>query len=186
MPPFGEKFAKNRERGVVKVISLCHSWGWLRYWIIITALRPNSVWDCKACFPIKLIPEIQGEKCLLPWWKIPRGPTQTKFSDPYYQKGFLFLDCFSPVRSGPSLEEFHQHVVLAYRAYRFFFIIFFFISRYLWPPESNSECVHVWDLGEKMHFWYKKKKKKKYIKKKTHMFKHASKYFFRFVLIITF
>ena len=54
-----------------------------------------------------------------------------------------------------SLEEFHQHVVLAYAEN--IFVIF----RYIWPPESKSEwckCVHVkfCDLGEKMEFLVKK------------------------------
>ena len=47
-----------------------------------------------------------------------------------------------------SLEEFHQHVVLAYVEN------FFVISSYLWPPESKSEwckCVHV----ERSEIWVK-------------------------------
>ena len=48
-----------------------------------------------------------------------------------------------------SLEEFHQHVVLAYAEN--IFVIF----RYIWPPESKSEwCkyVHV----ERSEIWVKK------------------------------
>ena len=47
-----------------------------------------------------------------------------------------------------SLEEFYQHVVLAYAE------IFFVISSYLWPPESKSgwcKCVHV----ERSEIWVK-------------------------------
>ena len=48
-----------------------------------------------------------------------------------------------------SLEEFHQHVVLAY--VENIFVIF----RYIWPPESKLEwckCVHV----ERSEIWVKK------------------------------
>ena len=48
-----------------------------------------------------------------------------------------------------SLEEFHQHMVLAYAEN------FFVISSYLWPTESKSEwckCVHV----ERSEIWVKK------------------------------
>ena len=47
-----------------------------------------------------------------------------------------------------SLEEFHQHVVLAYAEN------FFVVSSYLWPPEFKSEwckCVHV----ERFEIWVK-------------------------------
>ena len=55
----------------------------------------------------------------------------------------LFFFCYF------SLEEFHQHMVLAYAEN------IFVILRYIWPPESKSEwckCVHV----EHSEIWVKK------------------------------
>ena len=78
-----------------------------------------------------------------------------------------------------SLEEFHQHVVLAYAEN--ILVIF----RCIWPPESELEwcnCVHV----ERSEIWVKK-----YIFWSKTCFKHVSKllnffFLFRCVLIITF
>ena len=70
------------------------------------------------------------------------------FLVPFICQSIDYIQLFQQILTN-SLEEFYQHVVLAYAEN------FFVITSYLWPPESKSgwcKCVHV----ERSEIWVKK------------------------------